>query len=68
MGQVTPITTNIEQNTGVALITDPENKIDTLAINANKKSVFGTPQTERNFEANIPKLCFFTLVIGLGNI
>ena len=63
MGQVVPTSTNVEQTAE-----EPDIKVESLAVNDNKKSVFGTPQTERNFEANIPRLCFFTLVIGLGNI
>jgi hypothetical protein len=34
----------------------------------SKKSIYGTPQTTKNFDANIPRLCFFTFVIGMGNI
>lgn len=35
---------------------------------SGRKSVYGTPQTQKNFDANITKLCFFTFVIGMGNI
>ena len=57
----------------IGKVTPIEEGVKAAPVNAvapfdPKKSVFGTPQTERNYEANIPKLCFFTFVIGLGNI
>jgi hypothetical protein len=60
IGKVTPIEEGAKPAEGVDAL-KPLN----LEL---KKSVFGTPQVERNFEANLPKLCFFTFVIGLGNI
>ena len=32
------------------------------------KSVFGTPLDQKPYDANIPRLCVFTFVLGLGNI